>query len=150
MATYYQTYTNLRKSGNSVDETNDCSVIAVAAVCNKSYMAAHKALSDQGRKHRKGATLRQILDTVDNFGFFAQRVDSRYFLDQCGTGSRGRVRKNVTTKHPKRFPKVWKDGHTYLMSVRGHVLAIVNGEVVDWTATKSFRAQGIWRIIKKP
>ena len=59
------------------------------------------------------------------------------------------ILKTVTTHHPKRFNKVWKDGKRYLMLTTNHALAIVDGVTHDWSASKPLRAVGLFEIIKK-
>ena len=56
--------------------------------------------------------------------------------------------RNVTTHHPERFSDVWRDGKTYLMYTRGHVLAIVNGVNHDWTRGRAKRCKALYEVVK--
>lgn len=38
----------------------------------------------------------------------------------------------------------------FIIQVRGHVLAMVNGEVIDWAAGRRFRVREVCRVWKRP
>lgn len=116
-------------------EKNDCSVKAVALVCGVSYETAHAAMAAQGRKQGRGASTTSIELAVIALGKQVELVNPKHVIAQY-PGVHKNL-KNVTTHHPARFPSVWKNGGTYLAYIRGHVLAIVDGVVHDWTAGKS-------------
>lgn len=139
-------YGLMQQSANALNENADCAVKAVAAACGIAYSEAHEALKAAGRKDRCGTPTAMILDTVVKLGFHWRRVDSFDFINRYPGGIKNF--KHVTTHHPARFPKVWKDGATYLMFTRGHVLTIIDGQVHDWTINNAKRATKIYRITK--
>ena len=106
---------------NEARENNDCGVKAVAIACDVAYIVAKKALEKQGRIARKGASLGSILDAFKALGFKAERVELKA--------------KTVTGLESD--PTV-KAGH-YVALVRGHILAIKNGSVEDWTEGRKHR-----------
>lgn len=140
------TFTALRAAADSRSETQDCSVIALAAACGVTYDQAHKALADNGRRNGKGANLLQIGGALKALGFKRKELVSADFIKHY-PGVHATALKNVTTHHPDRFPGAWKDGKTYLMITTGHILAVVDGENCDWTRGRALRATGIWEVI---
>ena len=125
-------------------EANDCSVRAIAAIVG-SYEAAHKMMLLHGRESGKGASHTSIFNALLELGLKTTRVSIRSFIEKYPTAHRNAL-KNVTTHHMERFPAVWKDGCTYLVFTKGHVLAVINGENVDATKGKAIRANEIYLV----
>ena len=123
------------------NEKNDCSVKAVALVCGVSYDVAHATMAELGRKAGRGASTSSIEQAVLKLGKTLEPVNPKNIIAQY-PGVHKNLQ-NVTTHHPARFNEVWKNGGTYLAYIRGHVLAIVDGVVHDWTVGKAKR---IYRI----
>ncbi|HET8686249.1 MAG TPA: hypothetical protein VFM18_06245 [Methanosarcina sp.] len=129
-------------------ETNDCSIVAVAAVCDVSYEAAKAALKEQGKKENKGAATSQIKAAVELLGKATKSVSihdiiNKYPLPHCN------VLKGITTHHPERFNAVWKDGKKYLLFTRGHVLAVTDGVNHDWTKGRAIRLKCMYEVVDK-
>jgi hypothetical protein len=55
--------------------------------------------------------------------------------------------KGITSHHPARFPKVWKDGKRYLAYTSKHAFAIVDGVTQDWSARTALRVTGMFEIV---
>mgnify|MGYP001176202948 FL=1 len=106
------------------NEHNDCSVKAIAIATNQPYIKAHTVLQKLGRKNRKGCMPRQILSSIRVMGFSYK---------DCG-----RLAKTVTTLEAAVSPS-----KRYICFVRGHVLAIVNGKIEDWTEGRRYRVQTV-------
>lgn len=128
-------------------ERSDCAVRAVAALTGTPYEQVHAMMAAQGRKHGKGTPWHIIWETLTALGFKAEYVPAVNFIRQY-PGSHATALKSVTSHHPDRFPAVWRDGCSYLMSTSRHVLAIVNGVNHDWTRGKACRASRVWRITR--
>jgi hypothetical protein len=141
------TFTRLQNEADSLGETNDCTVKAIAIVCDVSYKVAHAALKKAGRKNRKGAYVSDQRRAVKELGFEMVRVDRSFFIDRY-PGNHKNL-KSVTTHHMQRFWKVWCDGDTYLIYTSRHVGAVINGVNHDWTKGRAMRACNIYRIVKK-
>lgn len=109
-------------------EHNDCGVRAVAAACNVSYDKAYKAMSKAGRRPKGLSYPDQIFSAIEALG-----KETLELVDLGG----------VTVRQ---LPKHLTRGN-YLVAVRRHFLAIVDGEVIDWSAGRLFRTQWIVRII---
>lgn len=126
-------------------EKNDCSVKAVALACGVSYDVAHAEMQKQGRKQGRGASTASIELACIALGKQLNPVSPRHKI-AAYPGVHKNLQ-NVTTHHPARFPDVWKDGKTYLAYIRGHVLAIVDGVVHDWTVGRAYRVQRILEVL---
>ena len=135
----------MHAKASEIGERNDCAVKAVAFAAGIPYERAWELLNKHGRK-TGGGTLPSITEAVmKELGCELTEVKAYDFISRY-PGHHSKALKNVTTHHPARFPDVWKDGQIYLMSVRGHILAVVNGEVMDWSRRRALRALRIMRV----
>lgn len=139
-------YWALRETSGEYNESNDCSVIAVAAACDVSYEIAHATLKRLGRRNRSGTYIYTSQDAIKALGYEIEIIQPQWFIQQY-PGNHKRA-KNVTTHHPQRYNKVWKDGCNYILSSKTHMLAVIDGKNVDWSKGRSIRANRIWRITK--
>lgn len=128
-------------------ENNDCAIRAIALATGTEYRTVKAKLAEAGRKPRRGTYSHQSFAVLGDLGFKATLVNPRTFIDRY-PGIHA-THKNVTTHHPARFNKVWKDGKTYLMQVKGHILCVKDGENQDWSAANNMRATAIWEIKRK-
>jgi hypothetical protein len=126
-------------------ETDDCSVKAIAIVCDIPYEEALKVATVHGRKPRRGMKTGQITKAVESLGFKLEPVDSKDFIAKYPAPHNGL--QNVTTHHPDRFQEVFADGHKYLFYTKGHILAVVNGANHDHTRGKKKFVKSIWRVL---
>ncbi len=108
---------------------NFCTVVAVATVCNMSFGKARIKMEKAGRPHRYGAYQWQYHEVIQRRGFKLEPV----------YGFEGH--------HVKTMGKKLGSG-TYLINVRGHVLAIVDGVINDWSASRSHRVREVYRVTK--
>jgi hypothetical protein len=118
-------------------DNNACAVIALCAVTGAPYKQVYDLLAKHGRKHGKGTYWNAENKVLADLGFKRTRVHldqliAKYPLPHCN------VLKNVTTHHPRRFPGCFPAGKL-LAWTRGHILAIVDGEVLDWTVNSPCR-----------
>lgn len=133
------------KEDSNINDTNDCAVVAVAAVCGVSYKEAHEAFAAHGRKQRKGVRHGTTGAVVRSFGFELRKVDLQEMIDRYPGAHKKLL--NVTTHHPERFNSVWADGKRYLFTTRGHVLAVVDGRNCDWTKGRAMRVLWAYEVI---
>lgn len=138
-------FSQLCAESRAFGENKDCSVKAVALAAGVTYAEAHAAMKAQGRKDRKGAYNDQINKAVESFGKKLVRINLRSKIDQY-PGVHKNLR-NVTTFHPARFPKAWEDNKTYIAYISGHVLTIINGKTVDWTASRAKQIYAMYEVI---
>lgn len=126
-------------------DSRDCAVIAIAAVTGLSYEAAHTLARAHGRKNRGGMRNAQIIAALAAAGKTVVELSPLNFIKKYPRSHQ--ILKSVTTHHPDRFPDAWKDGNTYLVFTRGHVLAVVNGVNCDWTRGRAKRVCWIYRVV---
>lgn len=144
----FDQYNNVRAGAvRAIGETNDCTVVALAAATGCGYDKAHELLQRRGRKPRRGFSMHQVADAAKELGFSVTRVAASEFVSKYPEPHRS-VLKGVTSHHPDRFNKVWRDGHNYWLCNSRHVLAVVNGTTIDWSRGRALRCDQIWRIEK--
>lgn len=143
-----ETYMALNKRSDELKEENDCAVKTLAVVAGISYDAARDMLAAKGRKARRGTIRIDLYDSVKELGFTSERISPQDFI-KLYPSPHCKVLKSVTTHHMDRFPAAWRDGHTYIVHTKGHVLAVVDGKNHDWTRGSAKRVWKIERITKK-
>lgn len=123
--------TQVLKQSEKFGEHNDCTVKALALTTKLSYEEAHEALKREGRKEGKGAYSYQWKAAFKNSGYDLVRV-----ID-------------FTAKTVMGIPKdkKFKKSYKYLVRVRGHVLAVRNNEVLDWTEGRRHRIQEVYKVV---
>lgn len=120
------------KAGRYAGERNDCTVIAVSIACRVPYNKAHAALGSYGRKRGRGANSTQWLGACRYLGCQWEQVN-------VGTQPNGSGWTGCTIG--RRFPRGY-----YLVRFRGHLAAMVNGKVEDWTDGKRNRVIDVYRV----
>jgi len=137
------------KTVRTTGEKNDCAVVCVASVCGVSYQVAYDKLKQLGRKPGKGAYTSQIFGAISDFGFGARLVLTRKIIDSF-PGVHKNL-KNITTYHPRRFPESFDRTKVYMAFTvnKRHVLSIVDGKTVDWSANKALRIGLIYEVFKR-
>jgi hypothetical protein len=139
-------FSNLCNDSYAFDESADCSVKAIALAINISYAAAHELAAQNGRKKGRGMFTANICDAVRSQGYELVAHKAQHFIAQYPKSHQ--ILKSVTTHHPERFNKVWADGKTYIMFVKGHVLTIIDGVNHDHTKGRAKQAIEIYEVRK--
>ena len=141
-----ESFNAIDQASKMMNETNDCSVKAAALAFGVQYRTAHDHFAANGRQPRRGTfrTAITLAKLANAIGMKMTRVNPQDFIDQYPKAHR--ILRNVTTHHPKRFNKVWADGHTYIVFSRGHVGVVKNGVNHDWTVGRAMRVIDIWRV----
>ena len=109
-------------------EKSDCGVRALAAACEVSYEEAYQALSDAGRKPRHWTYDKQLEKAARALGKRLQKN-----VSMAGTTVR---------KLGRELPSA-----NWIVHVRGHYLAVVGGQVIDWSVGRLFRAKYAFKVI---
>lgn len=125
-------FSELNKASDAQHETKDCSVKALAIVASVDYTAAHAALKQQGRKNRKGCSTHQINRAAIALGCVVVQID------------KPAAAKTMKTVGPALLASGQPGAH--LIYMRGHVAAVVAGQVADWTRGRRHRVSSIFRI----
>ncbi len=107
----------------------DCAVRAICNTTGIDYDTVEAALEKAGRKINSGTFPCEIRRAVTALGFkFSERRFSR------GT---------TIASAPREFP-----GGAWILFVRGHFAAIVDGNVIDWSEGRRFRVTNAYHITK--
>lgn len=112
------------------NESNDCAVKAIAIACNVPYKVAHRLLEKHtGRKHRRGTLTHMINPAIRHLGFEVTQLH------------------DVTAKTISTIARdsAVQDGF-FVVYVRGHIAAIVNGQIEDWTEGRRHRVIAVYKV----
>jgi len=125
-----RTFKELYKIGKQYyKDSNFCTIIAISSVCDISFGKARAKMMDKGRLQGKGALQYQYHRVIEDRGF---NVDPVY-------GYEGH--------HVRTMGKKLGKGK-FLVNVRGHVLAVVDGVINDWTEERSLRVREVYKVTK--
>ena len=134
-----------RKELREEGDKNFCSPIAISALTGIPVKEVNQYMLDKGyRKVGRGVYRRHTIAVMREFGFDLEIIPRSDFIEQYPKAHR--VLKNITTHHPRRFNKVWKNGKKYLLFSEGHVSAVVDGELLDWAVNNSLRVNTIYEV----
>jgi len=130
-------YTKHKKSRmrKQLNETNDCAVIALAIVMRTTYKATHAICAAHGRKVRGSTRTRQTFASIESAGFAVEKVKNNR-------------QKSGSKFTPKTIGEKCKRGY-YMCFCNGHVFAVVNGTVEDWTNGRQHHINDIYKIVRK-
>jgi hypothetical protein len=120
-----QPYKQLDKQAHKKRDDNYCTVIATSTVCEMSYDRAYKKLQRVGRKHRRGTWM--LYEVIRRQGYDMQEVA------------------NTKSMTVSKFAELYPRG-TYLLHVRGHVVAVVDGIINDHTSEEVLKRKSKRRI----
>lgn len=125
-------YAKLSRTSSSLDERNDCSVKALAAVTGYSYSSAHTTLAIVGREYQTGSTLVQLNLALNKYG--RSTVHEPILT--------GRYRGKRVLELEDRLPPY----HPYLVHSEEHITAICYGKIVDAPDLIKSPVINIWRV----
>ena len=131
MKKYPAKFSALSKESAAMFERNDCTVKATALVTGWNYRDAHRFVKELGRRDRCGFHTSIIANALERNGW---GITSKYVSKPNG----GQY--TMTT-----IGRVLPKGR-YMVQVDGHVAALVDGEVLDWTAGRRHRVIKTWKI----
>lgn len=126
-------YDKVCLKSKELGENNDCSVIAIAIAADLDYMAVHKVLARLGRKAGSGCSSYLIRKTL-------QTLDVPYI-------ERHLRQKNTNKYTPKTIELALPKGK-HICNCYGHVFALVNGVVQDWTQGRNHHIKSVYTIVK--
>jgi len=125
------TYKELLNFSKEMREHNDCAVKAVTLVTGIHYVDVHGMMERLGRKRRKGTPDWITKEVLSQLGFM-------------------RIIIPVTAKTVRTLGRDFhKRKGTYLVWVRGHVLAMIDGVVQDWTDNRLHRIRRVELVVSK-
>ena len=134
-------YKKVDKVSHSLNESNDCSIKALAIVTQQPYGIVHTMLSRLGRKSRRGTLTAEAIATIHNLGFKVVKVRSPQYVNKHSKTGHSQY----TTKTLHKCVGV-QTGRWFGMTST-HSFAFVNGKVHDWSDDRKFRVVVMWKIV---
>jgi hypothetical protein len=147
-------FTKLHAIAESLGESNDCTVKALALTTGIGYHEAHATMKAHGRPDGRGWYMSApkywgmpycvTLSVLAVHGHTAREIPLSVLRARAGVENLTIGR--VASMLPRRG--------RYLVWVRGHILAVVNGQIEDWTGAWAGRkvsrkhVLGVARVVK--
>jgi hypothetical protein len=130
-------------------EKRDCAVIALTVVSGHSYDEVREALKKAGRKDNHGTFLYQVEKAAELLGFKLEMLPYKWQREMIQTYPGGHKNaQHLTTHHPRRFAKQWKDVEPLLFHVDGHFAGFREGAIHDWSVNSAKRVINLYRLVK--
>jgi len=134
MNLHKHSYAELARIGQTYhNDTNFCSLVATCVATGQPYSKVYRAYQSESRRTRKGTHLYQQLKVLSTF-------NKKMIPDQDKTQSYKTLTSVANTCH------TWGAG-VYWIYVRGHVAAVRDGVLEDWSAIRKYRGK-VMNIIK--
>ena len=109
---------------------NDCAVIALALVTNLPYRRIEGWLEYLGRRTNRGTQMWMVRSVLAMAGF------------------RITVRQRSVPKSVNQCSQKLNKNKKFLVITSRHILAVIKGEVLDWTEGRRHRPQQVWEITR--
>jgi hypothetical protein len=135
------------RASQSKGETNDCTVKALAAAAHVHYDDAWEALNRNGRPFRKGPkAMRRVINGKRHIVCPAlEKAANELNCDfRILDHNEYRAKTMITAARDHRLAK-----GDYICMVRGHVAAVVDGSVIDWTEGRRHRITEVYELTRK-
>jgi hypothetical protein len=117
---YSELYQKMSQASDVMQETKDCSVIAIAIVAGLTYTDAHSLLEQVGRKPRSTTRSKQINQALKLLNIETESVTEQY-------------RDTLGAKTIRTLGRVMADHKgVYLAYTYDHIMAIKDGIIHDW------------------
>jgi hypothetical protein len=132
-------YQEIQKTNEYKNDRNCCTVVASSIVFNTPFKEMQKFFfNHMGRKRNRGivfsALPKKVEKVANHFGYKATKLNIRDYKKS------GYMTPNNCTQY--------LDKGSYLLGCRGHVLALKNGIVEDWTKGRKHYIQELYKIEK--
>lgn len=112
-----------------MEEKNDCTVRALAAVLGVDYQIAHTALSKSGRVNGKGCHFPKQKAAIEYLGFHLKPKE---------------IPTGLTSNEITRFLKSGK----YLVYIQRHVYAVIDGQFVNTFEEKRTKVETVYEVVR--
>ncbi len=124
------------RTGAGSGERRDCAVRAATIAAGREYVEVHRIFWSYGRKPRRSTPLRIFMQVAEHLGAVETLAAAGYRVGPLGTGE-----KSPTLS---RFAATHREGR-YVVRVRGHMLAVIDGVVHDHSQQPRRRVLQAWR-----
>lgn len=145
-------FTAIHQESQAACENNDCSVKAIALVTSRPYAEVHAYLAREGREKGKGTPLHYSELALKALGMTVRKWEVKEVIDMIRSypprAAGKRARTCITTHHWRRFPRAWAPhkGKKLIVVTATHMLAVIDGEVRDWSVNRALPVTQIWEI----
>lgn len=125
-----------------------CAPLAVALLTDTDVDRVAEIFARLGRKHGHGTYHDVTMGALGELGFVAHQLDiaavvASYPKPHCT------ALKGMTTHHFRRFPEAFDPSKRYLAITRNHAVAVIDGEVKDWSVNNTLRIAWLYEIVRK-
>jgi hypothetical protein len=120
-------YDKIANDSKKCKEKKDCSVRAITAVSNLPYEYVHEVFAKCGRIHGRGTSMRIIENVLFKLNIWTEKI-------------------KTSAKTIRSLKKTLPKKGRFLVHVSGHMLAVVDGEVIDWTKERLHRITAIYEV----
>ena len=124
-------YSDVADKSALIGESNDCAVKAVSIVTDVPYEKVHNLFADIGRKPNGRVSNEMIIDVLDNLGYKQEEV---------------RINRMIVSSLSKELKS---SSDKYIYYINGHIGAVTNGVVQDWTAGRRFHVKSLHKIVRR-
>ena len=147
------TYREIQKKAYKKHDNNFCSVIATALTMDLNYDLVHAKFAQNGRINGQGVPWYQIKKNVEQLakkhGFKLTSYKAKFIngVDWVWVDEDNNFlcKSNLTVNNARDS----LGRGTYILGIRKHALAYVNGSVKDWSKDKKCKIDAILKIEKK-
>ena len=138
--------------GRERQEHNDCSVVAMAVLTEKSYEDVHFQFVNAGRKYRIGTNRLTCFDAISCLGYRVVNAERFHTTMPEGEtiphyGMDAVARHTGYTMTVNRLEQYVNKRKRYLGVVNKHMFAIVGGKVQDWTRGKRNVVKVLYEVV---
>ena len=144
---YPSEYSKAARSLQEMEDKNFCSPLALSLVTGISVEQAAKMMEEKGRKTGKGTSDFIFEKCLNELGYRKVIVNTEAIIRKFPRPHCD-VLKNLTTHHGRRFPGTFDKDVKYVARTSGHILAIIDGEVKDWSINRSLRIFSLHKVEK--
>ena len=140
----HEGYEDMRKRGDKVGDTNDCSVIATALAADISYDTARELYKAVGRKDCDGVNYLQIDRAMDRLSSGHRVKSKRYETEDMLPLYEGIHAKTLTFNN---ITKVLDKEKKYVVIGVAHMVAFRDGRIADWAEGTKQHVRDIYEIL---
>jgi hypothetical protein len=141
-------YLGAYDAASASGDSNACFPIAVSLLTGVDISTVRQAFADAGRKDGQATPWGVARVAVESIGYKMERLPIAWKFDKIATypGVHKKLQ-NITTRHPVRFAKQW-EGESVLFHINGHVAAVVDGRMMDWSSNRSKHVMDVYKLVK--
>jgi len=118
----------IQKDSDSLNEKNDCAVKAVAIVANHPYKCTHRLFEAAGRKSKKGTAFYITKKVLRSLGCHIKQT------------------KQFDARTVRTLEKQLPAEGRFLIRTSNHILAVIDGKIIDWTKGRLHRICHIYEV----